>query len=115
MYREEDYVPFLVGVFVFAGLIAFPLLWGLAAEMTYLRALPWGIGSAVVFMIGFTPDGEISWWRFVPAIIVIAVVGTVSNLSTGGPAFAAGGILGFVVVTICGYIGVGLFRLFRRS
>ena len=112
MFKEADYAAFMAGVFVVGGLIVLPLTYGQAVGLRYLAALPWSLGSCVVFLIAFRRDGSISWGRAIPAIIAIMVAGTVYNQSTGKPAFGAGGMLGFLLVMVCGYIGIGIGRLF---
>ena len=52
--------------------------------------------------------------KAVPAIAAIMIGANVYNQSTGKPAFAAGGILGFLLVMVCGYVGIGIGRIFRR-
>lgn len=112
MFKESDYGPFMAGVFVVGGLIGLPLTYGLAVGLRYFAALPWSLGSCVVFLIAFRRNGTISWGRAIPAMIAIMVAGTVYNQSTGKPAFGAGGMLGFLLVMVCGYIGIGIGRLF---
>ena len=112
MFKESDYGPFMAGVFVVGGLIGLPLTYGPAVGLGYLAALPWSLGSCVVFLIAFRRNGTLSWGRAIPAMIAITVAGTVYNESTGKPGFGAGGLLGFLLVMVCGYIGIGIGRLF---
>ena len=111
MFKESDYGQFMAGVFVVGGLVVLPLTYGLAVGLGYLAALPWSVASCVVFLIAFRRNGTISWARAIPAIIAIAVAANVYNQSTGDAAFGAGGMLGFLLVIICGYVGIGIGRL----
>lgn len=111
MFAESDYGRFMAGVFVVGGLVVLPLTYGQAVGLGYLASLPWSLASCAVFLIAFRRNGTISWARTIPAIIAIVVAGNVYNQATGNPAFGAGGMLGFLLVMICGYIGIGIGRL----
>jgi len=111
MFKESDYGLFMAGVFVIGGLIGVPLTYGLGLGLGYFAALPWSLGSCVVFLIAFRRNGTISWGRAIPAMIALVVAGTVYNQSTGKPSFGAGGVFGFLLVMVCGYIGIGIARL----
>lgn len=115
IFKEEDYVPFVVGFFLIGGLLTFPFLYGLQLDISYLLALPWSLGSCVVFLIGFRKNGTISWLKFVPAYAVLTITAMIVNHSSGGSTFAAGGIIGFVIVILGGKIGIIVSRHFRRA
>ena len=115
MFKETDYLPFMLGVFIIGGLIGMPLTYGLGTGLGYFESLPWALASCVVFLIAFRRNGTISWGRAIPAIAAIMIGATVYNQSTGKPAFAAGGILGFFLVMVCGYIGIGIGRILQRK
>jgi hypothetical protein len=112
MFKESDYVPFMAGVFAIGGFFGLPLTFGFAVQLEYLAALPWSLASCAVFLIAFRKNGTISWKRAITAMIAWAVAGNVYHESTGKPAFGAGGFLGFILVMICGYMGVGIGRIF---
>jgi hypothetical protein len=114
MFKETDYMPFMLGVFIIGGLIGMPLTYGLGTGLGYFESLPWSLASCVVFLIAFRRNGTISWGRAVPAIAAIIIGASVYNASTGKPAFAAGGFLGFLLVMVCGYVGIGIGRIFKR-
>ena len=114
LFSPLDYMPFMLGVFLVGGLAAMPLTYGLGTGLSYLESLPWSLASCVVFLVAFRKNGTISWARAIPAIIAIMVAANVYNQSTGKPAFAAGGVAGFVLVLVCGYVGVGIGRLLGR-
>ncbi len=114
MFKETDYVPFMLGVFLIGGLIGMPLTYGAGTGLGYFESLPWALASCVVFLIAFRRNGTISWGRAIPAIVAIMVGANMYNQSTGKPAFAAGGFLGFLLVIVCGYIGLGIGRVFKR-
>lgn len=114
MFKETDYVPFMLGVFLIGGLIGMPLTYGASTGLGYFQSLPWALGSCVVFLIAFRRNGTISWGRAIPAIAAIMIGANAYNQSTGKPAFAAGGLLGFLLVMVCGYVGLGIGRIFKR-
>ena len=111
LFKESDYTPFMLGVFIVGGLLVIPLIWGLRVGLEYFAALTWSIASCVVFLIAFRRNGTISWVRAIPVIAAILIAARFYAQSTGKPAFVAGGALGFLAIMICGYIGIGLGRL----
>jgi hypothetical protein len=114
MFMETDYIPFMLGVFVIGGLIGMPLMYGLSTGLEYLESLPWALASCIVFLIAFRRNGDISWGRAIPAIAALMIGAMVYNERTGKPAFAVGGFLGFLLVMVCGYIGIGIGRIFKK-
>lgn len=114
MFKETDYVPFMFGVFLIGGLIGMPLTYGAGTGLGYFESLPWALASCGVFLIAFRRNGTISWGRAIPAIAAIIIGANIYNQSTGKPAFAAGGLLGFLLVMVCGYIGLGIGRVLKR-
>lgn len=114
MFKETDYIPFMLGVFIIGGLIGMPLTYGLGTGLSYFESLPWSLASCVVFLIAFRRDGTISWGRAILAIGAIIISTRIYSQSTGKPAFAAGGIVGFLLVMVCGYIGIGTGRIFKK-
>jgi len=114
MFKETDYMPFMLGVFLIGGLLGMPLTYGLGTGLSYLESLPWALASCVVFLIAFRRNGTISWGRAIPAIVAVIIGANAYNQSTRKPAFAAGGLLGFLLVMVCGYVGIGIGRIFKR-
>ncbi len=114
MFKKTDYVPFMLGVFLVGGLIGMPLTYGADTGLGYFESLPWALGSCVVFLIAFRRNGTMSWARAIPAIAAIMIGANVYNQSTSKPAFVAGGLMGFLLVMVCGYVGLGIGRIFKR-
>ncbi len=114
MFKETDYVPFMLGIFLVGGLIGMPLTYGAGAGLGYFESLPWALASCVVFLVVLRRNGTISWGRAIPAIVAIMIGANVYHQSTGKPTFAAGGVLGFLLVIVCGYVGLGIRRIFKR-
>jgi hypothetical protein len=134
LFSETDYLPFMLGVFIVGGLIAVPFFYGagLSADLglpspgmrwqieyfllhgPYFKALPWSLASCLVYLISFRRNGTITWARAVPAMaaMIIAVYAYYNN--TGKPAFAVGGFLGFILIMVCGYVGIAVARLTAR-
>jgi hypothetical protein len=115
LFPAEYYAAFVLGVLLVGGLGAIPLLWSTVTELSYLKALPWGLASSAVFLVGFRRDGTISWARLVAAVIALTLAAVLYSTSTGRPSFGAGGVVGFLVMVVCGYVGVGMAKLFRRG
>ncbi|TES86790.1 MAG: hypothetical protein E3J89_01930 [Candidatus Aminicenantes bacterium] len=114
MFKDSDYTPFMLGVFIIGGLLVIPFTWGLGVGMGYFATLPWSIGSCIMYLIAFRRNGTISWGRAIPAIVTILIAARVYAQNTGKPTFAAGGILGLIVIIACGYTGIAIGRLGRR-
>ena len=106
IFREQDYKPFMMGVFVLGGLVAIPLLWGPMSDVSYVKALPWSVLSCLVVLAAFRKNGTISWPRFIGAALVAGIAGGIYAAETNQSGFIAGGVVGYAVVVICGKIGV---------
>jgi len=115
LFKRPDYVPFMLGVFVIGGLLAAPLIWGSITHLGYLAALPWSIVSCVVFLVSIRRNGIISWHIALIAIALAFVAAIIYSTVTGKPSFIAGGILGFIVLAVSGYLGIGIRRLTTRQ
>ncbi|MBN1263019.1 MAG: hypothetical protein JW991_01555 [Candidatus Pacebacteria bacterium] len=115
LFKQADYLPFMLGIFIIGGLLVIPFFWGMVGlELSYLEAVPWSLASCVVFLIAFRRSGDISWARAIPALIGLMIIGETYSAMTEKPAFGAGGILGFFAVVICGYTGIGIGKLIRH-
>jgi len=114
MFKETEYVPFMLGVFLIGGLLGMPLTYGLILGLSYFQSLPWSLASCIVFLIMFRRNGTISWGRAIPAIFAVVMGANAYNQATGKPAFASSGFLGFVLVGGCGYVGIWIGRIFKK-
>jgi len=103
----------MIGIFVLGGLLVIPFLWADQANLSYSEARPWSLASCFVFFIAFRRNGTISWGRAVIAIGTIVFFATNYSSTTGKPSFAAGGFLGFIVLLVCGYLGIGIGKIVR--
>ena len=74
MFKETDYLPFMLGIFLIGGLIGMPLTYGASTGLGYFESLPWAFSSCMVFLIAFRRNGTISWGRAIPAFIAIIIV-----------------------------------------
>ncbi len=111
MFAPEDYLPFMVGVFVLGGLLAIPLIWGFGMRMGFWAALPWGLVSALVWLVAFRRDGTLCWGRLIGAMIAVLVLGNVWVFQSGGSGFVVSGIGGILIILACGYAGIGIGRI----
>lgn len=114
MFGPGDYLPFIIGIIIFGGFGAIPFIWGKFLEMEYVEALPWALFSCIMYIISFRKDGSISWVRFIVAIIILNVAARMAIESEGGTGFAAGGFVGFIVIVLCGYVGIWISKIFRK-
>ncbi|HBG60497.1 MAG: hypothetical protein A2Y03_10530 [Omnitrophica WOR_2 bacterium GWF2_38_59] len=115
LFKEKDYKAFMTGVLIIGGLIGIPLIYGVGGGISYFESLPWSFVSCIVFLIAFRRNGTISWGRAVPAIICAMFLAKTYNESSGRPSFAAGGFFGILLVFACGYAGIGVDRLLKKT
>jgi hypothetical protein len=113
-YGKEDHVAFMVGVFTLGAFLAVPLLFGGMADLDYMASLPWSVASCAWFLVSFRRDGEISWPRAIPSALVLIIAAYAYNQSTGKPAFGPGGVVFFLVIVVCGYIGIIVSKLLPK-
>ncbi|MBK7208549.1 MAG: hypothetical protein IPH91_09850 [Elusimicrobia bacterium] len=119
MFEERDYFPFLLGVLVLAGLVAIPVLWGHFTGIGYARAIIPSLVSCGIFIYAHDKRGNFSvvkllvgyLFLFMTLVRAMAKVGP----NGGKPFFVAGGFLGFVVMFACGWAGIAVGRLLRRT
>ncbi|MEL7498316.1 MAG: hypothetical protein AAFN77_11955 [Planctomycetota bacterium] len=112
MFSEGSYAPFMVGVFILGGFVALPLLYGGMLGHDYVSSLPWTLGVCVVFLFGFRRNGTISWLRATPVLLLLMIAAYAFYKYTGRHGFGVGGFLGFLIVFGCGYVGIGVRKLF---
>ena len=117
LFDEADYGPFMTGVFVLGGFLAIPILWSQPEriKMTYGMAVPWAIGACVVFLLAFRRNGTVCWLRAVPAVAAMIVAEVLFAKTDNTPALVSFAVFAVFTIMICGYIGIGIGRLFRRG
>ena len=108
MFNREDYYPYMFGVFVFAGLMAVPAIWGLFIELPFYRLIGGSLVGCFIFAQAHTRTGEFLFGRFV----VGAGVGVLITLkaSITSDAYLPGGLLGFAIMAGGGWLGLWLGR-----
>jgi uncharacterized protein (DUF983 family) len=111
-FKASDYWSFQAGVFIVGGIIALPLTYGLIVHLRYFAALPWSLASCAFFFVALRRDGTVSIAIAFLMLMILGVAVRVYNQISGKPAFAAGGILGILLLWGCGYVGIGIKRLF---
>lgn len=114
IFEERDFIPFVIGIMLLGGLLVVPVLWGQFSHLEYKDALFPSLLSCGIFAFSHDKRGNFLWGRFIMLLAVIVVTAMRSSLRYGGrPMFLAGGILGYVVMFGCGWIGIALARLVR--
>ncbi|MBP8005056.1 MAG: hypothetical protein KA044_08440 [Elusimicrobia bacterium] len=102
-----------------AGLVAIPVLWGHFTGIGYARAIIPSLVSCGIFIYAHDKRGNFSvvkllvgyLFLFMTLVRAMAKVGP----NGGKPFFVAGGFLGFVVMFACGWAGIAVGRLLRRT
>ncbi len=117
MFEEVDYVPFVAGVLVLAGLIAVPILWSMFLDMEYPSTLFSSLLSCGIFIYAHDKRGNFSIIKFLfgMAFILIQIIRTANQYGGGPPMFIAGGVVGLVVMMACGWVGILIARYIRRA
>ncbi len=111
MFRREDYWPYLFGVFVFAGLLAVPVIWSLFIDLTYGRLVAGSLVGCAVFAYAHTKDGQFSLGSFIVGYAVVLLMSLrVAAQSGTGVGIVPGGLLGLLLMTGGGWLGIGLGR-----
>lgn len=105
VFKYDDYWPFMAGLFGIGGLLAVPLIWGQIGDLTYLEATPGSLLGCVVYAYGVTRHGEFRTGRFIGALVVAILL-----VMRSDSLILPGGILGFLVMGGCGWIGIAAGR-----
>jgi hypothetical protein len=106
MFNREDYFPYMFGVFVFAGLIAIPVIFGQFIELPLGRLIGGSVVGCFIFAQAHTRTGEFLFGRFTIGV----VVGLLLTMNSGGASYLPGGVLGFAMMAGGGWLGVWLGR-----
>ncbi len=112
---RSDLPGFLLGTVLLGALGAAPLVLQHVGGIGYLDALPWTLGAAAAVLIGRRADGRVCGWRAVPALA--AAVGGAYYYATqtlDDMVWLRAVLGGLAAVYVCGYLGLGLGRLFRK-
>jgi hypothetical protein len=102
----------MFGVFVFGGLIAVPIIWGYFNDLPYERQVALSLVGCFVFAYAHTRNGAFSFGRFIVAFgfVLLLTLRAAAQHPGGVEAVIPAGILGFLVMGGCGWIGVGISR-----
>ena len=117
IFKKENYTSFMLGVFVLGGLLVVPLLWSFLLGLRYVDMFlkPYVVFSlmlCVCVLIVFRRDGTTSWLRIIPAIIIGIIVGSAVAAASGKLVFGSSTIIGFLILILCGRVGVEITKLF---
>ena len=115
-FETTEYIPFLIALFMFGGLIAVPLIWGGVLDIDYHKTLLPAFISCACFAYCHNRKGRFLWNRLFIITAFIAYVLFKITLKGGGDEqfFVAGGVLGYPVMFGCGWIGVMIVRFGKR-
>ncbi len=119
LFEEKDFIPYVVGIMGFGGLLIIPLLWGGFMGMGYERSMFPALLSCGIFAFSHDKRGNFLWGRFIFLSIYVffMIMRTAAKYGGGGkPMFLAGGFLGYVVMFGCGWLGIAINRfLFKKK
>jgi hypothetical protein len=119
MFEKEDFIPFIAGVMVFAGLLVVPIVWGQLTGISYAQAIVPSLVSCCIFVYAHDERGNFSFGKFLIGFLFLflAMMRATAKYGHGGarPMFFAGGILGYVVMLACGWAGIAVARFLRKS
>jgi MFS family permease len=112
MFRREDYWPYMFGIFVFAGLVAVPIIWGQFIDLPYGRLVAGSLVGCFVFAYAHKRDGQFSFGRFIIGFGFVFLMSMRFSVQSGGiGGFIPGGVLGFLVMGGGGWLGIGIARV----
>lgn len=112
LFRNEDYWPYLFGIFVFAGLLAIPIIWGQILDQAYERLVFGSLVGCGVFAYAHSREGQFLFGRFIAGFALVFLISMrVAAQSAGGIGFIPGGFLGFIVMSGGGWLGIGIARV----
>jgi len=119
---ESGFIPrgiyyyFFVGGVLIGGVIVVPIGTTMVIEsISPLVAWVGGIVSAIVFLCCFDRRGNWRWVTAVPAIAIASIGASVYHQSSGQPVAVVGGVLGFLIYMVFGYLGIGICKLMLNS
>ncbi|MBZ0166245.1 MAG: hypothetical protein K8I00_05510, partial [Candidatus Omnitrophica bacterium] len=116
VYREQDHIPYIIGTMVFGGLGVVPLVYGMLSKISYQDSLVPALVSCGIFLFAHDKRGNISFFRLIAGIAFVMLTVMRASIHRGGserPFFLAGGILGFVLMAGCGWLGIAIGRALR--
>lgn len=117
MFEEKDYVPFVLGVMLLAGLVCVPILWGQFTDLEFEKSIIPSLISCGIFVYAHDNRGNFSIMKFlIGMVFVFMIVIRALAQSTGNtkPMFFAGGIVGYIIMFACGWAGIAFARFLRR-
>lgn len=118
VYREQDHIPYMIGTMVLGGLGAVPVTYGMLSNISYQNSLVPSLVSCGIFLFAHDKRGNISFFRLIGGIAFVMVVVMGASAQRGGsehPFFLAGGLLGFVLMAGCGWLGIAIGRALRGT
>ncbi len=110
-WSKQDYVPFELGIMVFGGLLAIPIVWSILDDITYLKALIPSLLSSAIFAISFNQKGEFSFGTYFKGLFILLLMSIASPAHK--PVILITGILGIVALLGGGKFGVYIGRHLR--
>ncbi len=117
LFKEADFIPYLCGVMILGGLIAIPMVWGMMHGIGYGQALLPALVSCGIFAASHNKRGHFLWMRFLLMMLFFSmqIMKTANSYSHTRPMFLAGGFLGFLIMSGCGWAGIFLARKLRSA
>ncbi|MCA9394695.1 MAG: hypothetical protein KC900_10855 [Candidatus Omnitrophica bacterium] len=114
MYRKADFIPYIAGTMIFGGLGAVPLIYAKLTGLGYQQALVPSLASCIVFLFAHDERGNFSFLRLIAGMALIYLTAArAAAKGNGQPFFIAGGVLGFVLMAGCGWLGIVIGRAVR--
>jgi hypothetical protein len=106
-FNSTDIYWFRSGVVLLAGLFLIPVIYGRMASVAFGWAIIPSLISCGVFLYSIDEQGQIQPGKMFFALgIVFLLALRASAPGSGRPFFIAGGMLGFLLMYGCGYIGM---------
>jgi len=115
LFKENEYILFVLGVLVLGGLLLLPLIWNLWFWISWVDEIPWSLGASVAFLIAFRRNGALYKGGFIVSLIAqIAIFWWFSSEQSEEYLLKAM-VLWYIAYWLCGSIGIAIGRPFHRQ
>jgi hypothetical protein len=117
MFRRKDYWPYMFGMFIFGGLLVLPALLERVVDLGkgYDRNLALSVGFCTVFALAHKRNGKLSFINLIGGIALMIFASLQVAKKTGTIQIVIPGLLSFLLLWGCGWLGIIIARVLGIS
>ncbi len=122
MFKERDYVPFMIGVFALGGFVVLPLFWefivglkNVERDNYYLNILVVSLILCLSIFVAFKRNGTTSKTRAIFAMVIGMFVSSILSVISSQFFSVSNTILSFVMLLMCGFLSVKLYKSVHKQ